>query len=139
MGETIEVMLTRVDGRVNEIHNVIESIKKGELPICVQSQMRLTALEKKVFNGNGGTKFQAPVTSDSGAQVDFLRGLFSINNVSPSKIVAVAKIGRDLVFGAVLAYLAYRLLGGQPEAIGRREHRASVPSVSTELAGGSKS
>lgn len=110
----IMVELGKLDIKIDGINKALDEIKGGKLGICQIHSADINAIKASVFrleHGDGRANTEASHERE-GAKLEVLRGLFTLTNISSSKVVSVAKVGRDLVFGATLLWLALKLWGG---------------------------
>lgn len=95
-------------GELRGINANIADIKAGNMPTCVSHGEALKSIQRKLNDPENGSD------NGHGMKMELLRGMFSLSNISPSRATAVAKVGRDLAFGAMLVYLFLRMTGTGP-------------------------
>lgn len=121
----ILVAIGILETKIDSLNLALAEVRDGKLGICQIHSADINAIKATVTRlerGDGHANVEASHERE-GAKLEVLRGLFTLTNISSSKVVAVAKVGRDITVGAVLVYLVLKLWGGPMTEAQPVEHR----------------
>jgi len=130
----VTAAIAKVEGRLEGIGNDIAAIKAGNLPLCAVHTQILQQIQTqlKTCRGSNGNDSEPSSTTGNGMRMDFLKGMFSLSNISPSKAVAIAKMGRDLAFAAFIVYMIWQR-SSEATVLPRVHNHIERPTVSNEV------